>query len=156
MARQRGIESVNREEVAVRLGAAIHQLKEVDGALLMLDANERSITHRLAVHVGKVFDGWDVDCEYNRNRHDQKVLQLPRMRVANDDTDARTVFPDIIVHRRNTSENLLVIEARKRASQTRGIDQRVKLRAYVVQLGYRHAAYVLFDPSPDVAFEFVE
>jgi hypothetical protein len=147
---------MNRDEVATRLTTAIELLTGVDHDLLLLDANERSVTHRLAVHMDPQFEGWNVDCEYNRNRNFQKLLELPVERVPSDDTEARTVFPDIIVHRRNTEENLLVIEARKRTARQRGLHQCVKLRAYVEQLRYRHAVFVVFDTTPRGTFEFVD
>jgi hypothetical protein len=139
-------------EVLARVKRAADKLVRHDHELLVLDANERSLTHRLALYLESEFEGWNVDCEYNRNRHDPKVLKLPVVSdVPSDDTDATTVFPDVIVHRRNTDDNLLVIEARKAVSRERGLDQRVKLRAYVQQLGYANAIFVVFDTDDRAA-----
>jgi len=52
--------------VADAVSAALATLFERDTHLFAVDANERSITHRLAVHLAPHFPGWDIDCEYNR------------------------------------------------------------------------------------------
>ena len=89
------------------LNRSIRLLFERDFFLLKNDVNERSITHKLAAYLQAEFPNWDVDCEYNRDRHDPKCLELPlRDNIWSDDVHAHTVFPDIIVHHRNTAENL--------------------------------------------------
>ncbi len=55
------------DEVKSRLISALFALWEKDRHLLKYDASERSITHRLAVHLEGLFPEYDVDCEYNRN-----------------------------------------------------------------------------------------
>ena len=54
------------EDVKRRVIAAICALYRHDRELLDVDANERSITHKLAEHLQRKFPGWHVDCEYNR------------------------------------------------------------------------------------------
>ena len=148
---------MSAEDVLARVTRAAERVVRDDPDLLQLDANERALTHRLALYLESEFDGWHVDCEYNRNRHDPKVLNLPVAEdVTSDDTDARTVFPDVIVHRRNTRDNLLVIEARKTSARQRGLDQRVKLRAYVDQLGYENAIFVVFDTEGQAGVALIE
>src|SRR5439155_25490710 len=39
------------------------------------DLGERTLTHRLAVHLEKHFPGWNVDCDYNRLG--ERTLRLP-------------------------------------------------------------------------------
>ncbi len=75
------------------------------------------MTHKLAEYLQQEFQGWNVDCEYNRDRADVKKLTLPRQGIDWDDVEARTVFPDIIVHHRTTNDNLLVVEAKKSSSK---------------------------------------
>src|SRR5271165_7265202 len=53
-------------EMAMHEAAAVRQLFEPDAYLLQVDANERSITHRLALYLTPHFPDWDIDCEYNR------------------------------------------------------------------------------------------
>jgi len=79
-----------------------------DSFLIQNRVNERSVSHKLAEYLQKQFQDWDVDCEYNRKGLDIKTLEK-----INDCSDQRTtnrVLPDIIIHKRNTDENLLVIE----------------------------------------------
>lgn len=53
-------------EVKDALKKALQEFWEKDICLLGYTANERSITHRLAIYLEKYFSGYDVDCEYNR------------------------------------------------------------------------------------------
>jgi hypothetical protein len=80
--------------------------------ILDKDLGERTLTHRLAVHVERQFPGWEVDCDYNRLG--ERTLRLPRGTiVSTDDTLGKSVFPDIVVHQRDIPNNLLAIEVRK-------------------------------------------
>src|SRR6267154_393552 len=79
--------------------------------LLEKDLGERTLTHRLAVHLEKQFAGWDVDCDYNRLG--ERTLRLPHGTiVSTDDHLGKSVYPDIVVHRRAVPDNLLAIEVR--------------------------------------------
>lgn len=137
----------------VRLGLrkALDELLKHDSYLLRADANERSISHCLAVYLKAQFPDWSVDCEYNRNHHDVKRLELEPRDTGDDDVEAVTVFPDIIVHRRSTDENLLVVEIKKSTSrQSADYDIR-KLTAFKTQLQYGHAAFVRLKTGSAVA-----
>lgn len=102
-----------RSDVERGVSRAIEKLRKHDMYLLARGVNERSITHHLAIYLQREFQGWDVDVEYNRDGHGPKRLFVSSD-VPSDDTNARTVYPDIIVHRRGTNnENLLVIEVKK-------------------------------------------
>jgi hypothetical protein len=98
-------DAVLGEEIAT----AIEQLFASDAALLIRDVHERTIAARLADHLRPRFSEWHVDCEYNRDGHEIKKV------------DGIIVVPDIIIHRRGTTENLLVIEVKK--SNTRVPDE---------------------------------
>ena len=79
------------------------------------------------------FDGWDVDCEYNRGH--QSPDQVKRLQpyidpIQADDTDAKTVFPDIIIHYRETTDNLLVIEVKKSTNPESDERDEQKLQAF--------------------------
>lgn len=148
------------ETVQERVYTAIARLLENDAYLLKVNVNEQSITHWLAVYLQEQFEDWDVDCEYNRNRTDKKTLRLCEDgegmpdcidlpveelgRVEPDDTEGKSVFPDIIVHRRGTGDNSLVIEAKKTSSRVgNGFDHK-KLSLYREQLGYRYGLFLRF------------
>lgn len=129
-------------QVESTLNDALATLLERDAFILEADVNERAISHQLAVYLARLFEAWNVDCEYNRNHDDPKRLDIPRRDVRTDDTEARTVFPDIIVHKRGTDENLLVVEMKKTTSQEDDEFDFRKLAAFKEQLGYKFAVFV--------------
>jgi hypothetical protein len=123
--------------------AALDKLFYQDAELLQNDVNERTITHKLAEYLELEFKGWNVDCEYNRN-HDQtkRLRSLPRKVASIDNTDGISVFPDIIVHKRMTDENLLVIEVKKSTSTESSAFDKQKLLAFKEELHYKHALFL--------------
>lgn len=122
-----------------------------DKKLFELNVNERSITHRLALYLQDLYQDWNVDCEYNRDKHDKKELELPGLKPDSKDTDAQTVFPDIIIHKRNSDENYLVIEAKKTSSNVSKKADIKKLNAFRDQLGYQYALFIEFSVKPNEA-----
>jgi len=92
---------------------------KIDKDLLLIDVNERSITHRLGIYLQEQFPEWDVDCEYNRLIDNKKQMVLTKRLKAKigettpEDTQAKTVYPDLIIHHRISTENLVVIEVKK-------------------------------------------
>ncbi|MBN2374473.1 hypothetical protein JXL19_11870 [bacterium] len=131
-------------------------LLEKDKEILTTDINERSITHKLAGYLEPLFVGWDVDCEYNRNHDNPKRLKIPRRKIPNNDTQARTVFPDIIVHKRGTDKNLLVIELKKTTSQQRDDFDLNKLKAFRNELCYKFAVFIKIRTGNDPAIEKID
>jgi hypothetical protein len=92
------------------------------------DLGERTLTHRLAVHVERQFPGWEVDCDYNRLG--ERTLRLPHGTiVSTDDTLGKSIYPDIVVHQRAIPNNLLAIEVRKLANHQPPEHDQHKLRA---------------------------
>lgn len=124
------------------LDKALEKLLKSDAQLLYNDVNERSISHRLACYLEPFFPDWNVDCEYNREHDDPKRLEIPKRKILSDDTHATTVFPDIIVHKRNTNDNLLVIEMKKTTSNVTDDHDSNKLKAFKSQLGYKFAVFL--------------
>ena len=140
-----------------RLLLALNRLIENDHQLLSYQVNERSMTHKLAEHLQALFPDWNVDCEYNRKRHeDTKTLDLRVENTNTDDTEAKTVYPDIIVHRRGSrgrDANLLVLEIKKSNNLTGRDHDMQKLLAFVKQLDYQNAALVTICVRNDPGFE---
>lgn len=56
----------------------------------------------------RVHEAWTVDCEYNRDGTEPKRLGHLELYPDSEDDEAKTVFPDVIVHRRGTRKNYLV------------------------------------------------
>ena len=116
--------------------------------------NERTLTQRLSLHLQRRFgDEISVDCEYNRmwENDEDLVKELPwgPEEVWTDDSEGRTVYPDIISHRRGGQfDNLLVIEAKRNhaGDSLPYIDER-KLERFTHSNGdfrYRHGAFINF------------
>lgn len=142
------IENAPERDVAERVHVALARILREDAPLLRADANERSVSHRLALYLEEQFPDWNVDCEYNRDGHDPKRLHLTPQQVSSDDTRGTTVYPDIIVHKRGKPDNLLVIEIKKSNGGNEERDYQ-KLRAFRRELNYLCALFVLFGGGSD-------
>src|SRR3990170_2243375 len=121
---------------------ALIKLLKFDQFLLENDLNERTISHILACYLLAEFRGWDVDCEYNRNHDDIKRLNLCREPIENTDTEAKTVFPDIIVHMRNTDYNLLIVEIKKEAIEYKRNKDLYKITRFMEELKYSYGLFI--------------
>ena len=95
------------EIIKHKVELALHHLYRNDHFLITNSTNERSITHKFSEYLQQLFSEWHVDCEYNR-RGENHPKDLP---------DQETSYPDIIIHKRNTIDNLLIIEAKSIHSQ---------------------------------------
>ena len=121
---------------------AMRRVVDQDADLVVLLANERSVTHRVAVYLESGFWGWHVDCEYNR----QEGGVIPKT-IQIDEKDLN-VSPDIIVHRRGPwdaeqENNLLAVEVKPWwADVERDLK---KLRGYLVGHHYQFAAFVSYE-----------
>ncbi len=145
-----------RELVESALNQAINRLLIADADILIMDVNERTISHRLANYLEPHFPGWNVDCEYNRNHDDPKRVDIRRRNIESDDTQATTVFPDIIVHKRGTTDNLVVIEMKKTTSAENDKYDLGKLDAFKYQLGYKFAIFIKVKTGGTFGVERVE
>ena len=118
---------------------SIEALFQANLHALTVDAAERNIAHRLAVHlVGQQLlapDGlpWDVDVEYNRCGVKVKTIY-----------GEQVVVPDLILHRIGTDLNYFALELKKGARPDVDEDDLYKLWAYrqPQQLNYRHALFL--------------
>ena len=150
-------------ELLTKVENALREFFREDRKLLCIDANERSITHKLAEHLQHQFKskGLNVDCEYNRHgddRNDVKRLYcdcLPS-HVPINSPHAPTIYPDIVVHERGSDDkNALVIEVKKSNGDETSHDK-CKLRKLTVsrnenepedefKYGYKLGLFLKFD-----------
>ena len=125
---------------------AIGEFYAHEAHLLEKDLGERTLTHRMAVHLERQFDGWEVDCDYNRLG--DRVLKLPRGSiVSTDDKLGKSVFPDIVVHHRAVPENLLAVEVRKATNHQPVEHDHHKLRGLTdphLWFAYRIGVFLIF------------
>ena len=105
------------------------------------DMHEVALCHRLAVYLEKSekFDGYLIDCEYNRN--ETNVKKNPPDKVKN-----CAFRPDIIVHKRGSDDdNLIMIEAKKAsANPSEKEEEKKRLRRHAEEYKYCYAFYVEF------------
>lgn len=126
--------------------SALKMLFQRDAKLMEADSSEPSITSCLGNYLKTEFPEWDVDCEYNRQGVIPKKLRINNI--------VKLVYPDIIVHRRQTDQNWLVIEVKKISNPESDEVDLQKLQCFVEQLGYRHALFLRLDiqrPQPSVS-----
>jgi hypothetical protein len=150
----RGSQMRNENELFDAVKMAFHILLHQHSVLLDVNANERSITHKLAEALQEVLrdPNVHVDCEYNRHEKSIKTIHAcyRNMQVKPYDLDARTVYPDIVVHERgNDTANVLVIEVKKQTNSPRHSDfDREKLKAFTSdQFHYQVGLYVEIDTT---------
>jgi len=146
-------------QIKSKITNALNSLYKNDHFLLENNINERCITNKLAAYLQNEFPYWHVDCEYNRFTDIVKKLDLPKDTINWDDLEAKTIYPDIIIHHRNTNDNLIVIEVKKSNSQINRIFDENKLIAftkdpYFYQLGILINIYVGSDSSIFPKFKF--
>jgi len=147
---------IDIEKLKNRINKTIKIFYKNDLFLVKNKANERSMTHKLAEYIQKKFPEYNVDCEYNRMKKDEnmndseyfsKKLGLSKKQIDSYDTDATTVYPDIIIHDRgNNKHNLLVIEVKKDSSSTQEAEDFdiKKIKAYIKdkKLGYDYGLFL--------------
>lgn len=148
--------------VESKLLAALKTTAERDKELLEDGYSERAVAHRIAVYLEEAFYGWHVDCEFNRQgpadaRTSKSVSsKLPELPPTGE-RDGAIVTPDIVIHRRRTDNNLLVIEVKPSDSDGLARD-REKLLKFVTDahLRYRYAALVTYRVGKNAGFEPIE
>ncbi|MEN6576411.1 MAG: hypothetical protein ABFD90_08715 [Phycisphaerales bacterium] len=147
----------SRQVVERRVTKAVERLLKNDGVLLDRDVNERSVSHKLAEYLQRGFRSWHVDCEYNRDRGMVKRLRWRNEQEPVCSTRARTVYPDIVVHKRGTDDNLLVVEIKKVENSSPPSDgrDRDKLNAFVGQpFRYRYGLFLKISISGEYSLEW--
>lgn len=144
---------MTKDELIVLLNKSIKNFKENEEVLFSINVHERSMTHKFAeyIQVNLKEMGFDfiVDCEYNRYGLDPKEISLLKdivgEEVSTASLDSKTVFPDIIIHKRGSEgPNMLVIEAKKDASKSSENKDIEKLKYIKNQFKYEHAVFLNF------------
>lgn len=128
---------MNSGVVEQRVERSIDRLLDHDAALFERAVHEVSVSHKLAEYLQQEFPDRNVDCEYNRHLYEVKRLE---------GYDSDWVRPDIIVHRRGTDDNLLVIEIK--TSTTDSEDDRRKIQLYLEEIGYQYGLFLGFGKVP--------
>ncbi|MEO1855567.1 hypothetical protein [Chromohalobacter sp.] len=142
--------------VKEKLSHALGTLLERDSYLLTASATERSLSFRLAMYLQQAFPDWDVDIEYNRWSGPCKRTRHMTTVSHTADTDARTAYPDIIIHHRGTHENLAAIEVQKSTNSFGKHQDIKKIQSYKRDSGFHHAIFVDIGVGDDAGRTQVE
>lgn len=151
-------DTLAQREPGAAIQAALERLLEVDDHLLRVDANERSLTFRFAMHLQAVLPHLHVDCEYNRTGIEPKRIAIDRLHTDVGDTEGKTVFPDVIAHIRGTQQNYLVIEFKKSSSGVADVVDFQKLGGYQGdrRLRYAFAVFIVLQVGLEPGVSRVE
>lgn len=130
------------DEIKKKVSICLGVFQKNDSILLEVGVNERSIAHKFAEYLQAEFPDWNVDCEYNRN--ESLVKTLEGIHRCKDQRRTDRIYPDIIVHIRNTNENLLVVELKVDSDDNCDIE---KLKLFTAPNGgyqYFHGLFLRF------------
>lgn len=164
---------MENKRIVELLNLAINILFANDGDLIERGANERCISHKLAMYLQPLFNGYNVDCEYNLNvdsPNERKRIgvlktelteigkELTKTEKANTENPLtfRNAIPDIIIHKRGINgENLCIFEIKTKTPNTQDgrvavLFDSVKLKAYTYteygsELKYQLGIYIDFE-----------
>lgn len=150
-----------------KIESALREVLKNDAYLLQKNINERTIAHKLATYLQCEFPDYDVDCEYNGNvlnDKGKKYINLLKDVLKNlgylkeeekqidEEYFLRAVFPDIIIHKRGTADNLCIIEIKKSTSNALDDYDKLKLECYTSNdrennLNYKLGVFIKFMAS---------
>ncbi len=165
------------EDIQHALLQAIDKFIANESNLLSVNANERAISSKLAEYMRPYFEGWDIDCEYNRlgktgrrkliDYSEKKFKEAKNQGIVPVHVESLdkleksglgvSVYPDIIVHHR-TQEfgNLLIVEIKKTNNPDVGLGwDEFKIRFFIEVLNYQAGAFITFNTG-DKSNNFVE
>lgn len=144
------LREISDDEIKSHFFVVLDQLFKNDAFLFESRANERSIAHKLAEYLQHQFNGWHVDCEYNRHGLDSK--RIPGIESCEVEKSSNLVLPDIIIHHRDTDDNLIVIEIKSCKNKEVNKCDNAKLTAFTRQDGdykYQIGLFIGFNKLSD-------
>lgn len=142
---------MNKSDIQILIETALNELYNRDSELLaeVYDINERTVSHRLALYLENLLShtGYDVDVEYNRMREYYDGdgvgnLMGKQLNWEESGEGSSYVYPNIIVHKRDSEDNLLEIEIKMAWKNRKKDFDYVKINEYINQLGYKFGVYI--------------
>ena len=119
----------NNEKIVELIGIfekAKNKFLKEEKEIIKIDVNERTLSARLMFHLQTLllseiyqesYKEYSVDCEYNRRKEIVKILPKEYRELEKKD---KQIYPDIILHQRNSEKNLMIIEMKKTYSLDEG------------------------------------
>ena len=139
----------NNEKIVELIGVfekAKNKFLKNEKEIIEIDINERTLSARLMFHLQTLllneiyqenYKEYSVDCEYNRMNKDMK-------KIIQEDNIVNLIYPDIILHKRNSNDNLIAIEMKKICSNNKAKNKdRIKLKALTNSKGKNDFHYIL-------------
>jgi len=119
---------------------ALHMLYSKDSYLLKNNINEISIAHKLASYLQLIFQNYNVDIEFNRNKNHAKRINNINRR------------PDIIIHKRGTKHNYIALEIKKN-NNTNINNDKEKIEKLLKELNYKFGIYIEFNVQKNIHYK---
>ena len=96
---------MNEKEVKEKLTKACRSLYDKELGLIRNCTHERTIASQIARYLEPLFEGWNVDIEYNREGSEEK----PKRSI-----DGELLLPDIVIHKRGSKmgPNLVTVQVK--------------------------------------------
>lgn len=147
---------MTKEQIISLIHKSLKKLYQADALLIdsAYDINERTVTHRLAMYLENFFicEGYVVDVEYNRIRgdyHSDAVGNLMGKRLNWQEAveGSSFVYPDIIIHKRDTDDNLLLLEVKMSWKSHKSKDDLLKINEYLSEFNYKYGVYLELSDS---------
>ena len=135
------------QEIDKKLRICTDVFYKNDFFLIENNVSERSISHKLAEYLQVEFPDWNVDCEYNRMYGQVKVLE--GITECSEQRTTDRIYPDIIVHERNTDENLVVIEIKINIKDDCDIKKLEKLTSRTGKFSYTVGYFIRFSKEKE-------
>jgi hypothetical protein len=137
---------MDKKEFENKLKKSLDILKKEDKILFDINSSERSISHKLGCYLQKEFEDWNVDCEYNRSiKSDDMIKRVPnyiknckKSSISNNPL----IYPDIIIHKRDSNTNLAVIEIKKSPNNDEREYDILKIKAILKEFEYTYGVFI--------------
>ena len=145
--------NILKQIILVALKNFLHK----DNLLLELGVREEAVSHRVAFYLEQAFEqkkydlSFDsetieslvVDCEYDKHRDTKKILNGLIGKYPRKTTEE--VRPDIVLHKRNSDINLVVIEIKKKKSDNKQYAKDKVLAFVESSYKYKLGIYIEFN-----------
>jgi hypothetical protein len=135
--------SIGEMEILDRFAGAVRALL-ADKGYQYANPGEQAVTGKLSSLMEPRFSEWSVCPEWNRKNQEEKMLHYG---MEGEVAKLRSIRPDIIVHRIGTTDNVLVVEA-KRVENRKDAADKAKLRAMTDAAGgysYQVGVHLVID-----------
>ncbi len=123
--------SIKKEAILIK--CAIYNFITNDWPELMkLDVHEVTMAHRIGVYLEEKFREYNIDLEYNRDKANVKR-----------NMNGSNVRPDIIIHKRNSDNNLCIFEIKKNSIDSKDAKNDIKkLKNEVKKYNYKLGVFL--------------